>query len=61
MSDSIHISEGSMDIAEPVFATRCLICDEDIPVCVFELGMPKICEKCKAAVMRMRNDIDESV
>lgn len=39
---------------EALLATSCLICDEDIPVHDFDLGKVKICEKCKAAVMKMR-------
>ena len=33
--------------------TPCLICEEPVPV--FGIGYtPKICEKCKAAVMKVR-------
>ena len=46
--------EAKMKPVEPRFATSCLICDEDIPVWDFELGQPKICEKCKTTVMKMR-------
>lgn len=43
---------------EPQYATDCLICGEDVPVHDFDLGHPKICEKCKAAVMKMREQMD---
>ena len=46
--------EAKMKPVEPRFATSCLICGEDILVLDFELDQPKICEKCKAAVMHMR-------
>lgn len=49
-----HTIEAKMRPVEPRFATSCLICDGDIPVHDFDLGTPKICEKCKAAVIHMR-------
>lgn len=45
---------ATVEDALPRYATHCLICNEDVPVYDGELGQPKICEKCKTAVMRMR-------
>lgn len=40
-------------IVQAQYATPCLICGEDIPV-PFGHHYPQICGKCKAAVMKVR-------
>ena len=39
--------------------TLCLVCDEAVPVS-HSRDIPKICNKCKAAIMTMREHIEES-
>lgn len=41
-------------------ATRCLICDESVSITYLELynNVPKVCDKCKQAVMKMRETIE---
>ena len=49
------------------FATSCLICNESIPLDDFEIARikygrdiaPKICDKCKNAVMQMRKELEK--
>ena len=43
---------------EPSFGTSCLVCDECIPLSPFDHG-PKICEKCKRAILKMREYMKE--
>ena len=40
--------------------TPCLICGEGVPIWVTDTR-PKICEKCKAAVLKMREQMDKEV
>lgn len=41
-------------------ATRCLICDESVSITYLELynNVTKICDKCKQAVIKMRETIE---
>lgn len=39
-------------------ATACLICGGAVPVW-FHCDTPKICDKCKAAVMKVRAEIEK--
>lgn len=36
--------------------TRCIICDESVPV-YDNYSSPRVCYNCKKAVMKMRSDI----
>ena len=47
---TITVKVPNLDIRTP-----CLICGEGVPVFSYEIS-PKICEKCKVAVMKVRNE-----
>lgn len=50
-SEEIFDSIGEISI-------RCVICDESIPLNGF-FDRPMVCNKCKAAIMKVRAEIDE--
>lgn len=62
--DEIKIGQNDCviktDIA-PVyeFVTSCLICGEDVLISMWH-GGPKICDKCKAAIMHVRKQLEEN-
>ncbi len=43
---------------EDILATYCLICGESVPVYSIH-DAPKICDKCKAVVMRLREQEEQ--
>lgn len=49
--DSRFVRKGVF--VEPLWKVACLICGEGVPVAHYTQG-PRICEKCKAAVMKVR-------
>ena len=51
--DSKLISKGTISERNEI-GTPCLICGESVLVGWYDF-QPKICEKCKAAVMKMRD------
>lgn len=51
--DRGFIRKCDLEMQAVEIETPCLICGEGVPV--FDFGnAPKICEKCKAAVMKVR-------
>ena len=68
MRDEIDVKiECVPSYTEGIIGTACLICDESVPLSDKEyLAMlagrnvnPKVCDKCKAAVLRMREQMKE--
>ena len=60
MSDNLlyeYYSKNSDIIAKSSIGTPCLICGETV-VIQYYCDVPKICDKCKAAVMVMREQMD---
>ena len=53
---SIFIGE----FGEPQFAMACVICKEETPVCCVNSPIVFICDKCRAAVMRMRKEMESN-
>ena len=49
----LKISELILDVSSIELETPCLICGEGVPTSHYGYA-PKICEKCKAAVMKVR-------
>ena len=41
------------------YGTYCLICGEEV-VMLHKNDAPKICDKCKSAVMKMREEMESS-
>lgn len=41
-----------------MISTLCLICNAPVPVYDFQHS-PKICDKCKAAVLKIRDEIEK--
>ena len=37
--------------------TACLVCGEDVPIFDYQSGL-KICDKCRVAIMAMREQMD---
>jgi len=56
---------AEMPIVQAVLGTACIICGESIPLTPDEIIMlerghrisSKVCDKCKAAVLRMRREM----
>ena len=60
MSDDLlyeYYSKNFGTIAEPSIGTACLVCGEGVPILGYQSGI-KICDKCKAAIMAMREQMD---
>lgn len=55
---NVHMIDANMLPAEPQYTTSCLICGEAIPIWDFGGSPIKICEECKAAVMKMREQME---
>lgn len=47
------------EATEVSFGTSCLVCDEYIPLHSYFDHGPKICEKCKGAILKMREYMKE--
>ena len=47
------------EATEASFGTSCLVCDECVPFYSLFDHAPKICEKCKRAILRMREYMKE--
>lgn len=59
LSDSISIKEEKRSFDEIIdFSVSCLICGESVPI-ENPRDYPKICEKCKEAVMFVRRATDD--
>ena len=48
------------EFGEPQFATTCLICKEETLVPWINTSTVLICDKCRAAVMRMRKEMESN-
>lgn len=51
----LNISELILDVSSIELENPCLICGEGVPASPYGYA-PKICEKCKAAVMKVRTE-----
>lgn len=50
--------KASGDYIEVALATHCLICGESVPASSINY-VPKVCDKCKAAVMKIRKESED--
>lgn len=59
MSDDLLYGyySNNFDTITPSICTACLVCGEDVPIFDYQSGL-KICDKCKAAIMAMREQVD---
>ena len=60
MSDDLlyeYYSNNFSSSSECSIGTLCLVCGESVPIFDYK-DVPKICDKCKAAIMAMREQMD---
>lgn len=61
MSDELlheYYAENFSDSLKSSIGTPCLVCSETVPIFDYR-DVPKICDKCKTAIMLMRKQLNE--
>ena len=61
MSDDLlygYYTTNFSDSSKSSIGTPCLVCSETVPIFDYR-DVPKICDKCKTAIMAMRKQLNE--